>query len=65
MLNCSQYFGVASSYPTILANVVFVIDVVVVVLCRFCKAVENACVDAVDSGHMTKDLAACIYGLSK
>lgn len=32
---------------------------------RFCKALEKACVDAVDSGAMTKDLAACIYGLSK
>ena len=32
---------------------------------RFCKALEKACVDAVDNGQMTKDLAACIYGLSK
>ena len=32
---------------------------------RFCKALEKACVDTVDSGAMTKDLAACIYGLSK
>lgn len=31
---------------------------------KFCKALEKACVDAVDNGHMTKDLAACIYGLS-
>ena len=32
---------------------------------RFCKALEKACVATVDSGDMTKDLAACIYGLSK
>lgn len=30
----------------------------------FCKALEKACVATVDSGDMTKDLAACIYGLS-
>ncbi|KXJ19377.1 isocitrate dehydrogenase [NADP] cytoplasmic [Exaiptasia diaphana] len=30
---------------------------------RFCKAVEQACVDTVDRGEMTKDLAACIHGL--
>lgn len=24
---------------------------------------EAACVDAVESGHMTKDLAGCIHGL--
>ena len=32
---------------------------------RFCKALEKACVESVDSGYMTKDLAGCIYGLSK
>ncbi|KAK3589199.1 hypothetical protein CHS0354_020056 [Potamilus streckersoni] len=32
-------------------------------LVKFCQALEKACVDCVDSGKMTKDLAACIYGL--
>ncbi|EDO42142.1 predicted protein [Nematostella vectensis] len=31
---------------------------------KFCKALEKACVDTVDQGKMTKDLAACIYGLA-
>jgi isocitrate dehydrogenase len=30
---------------------------------RFCDALEKACVDCVESGHMTKDLAGCIHGL--
>ncbi|GIY21896.1 isocitrate dehydrogenase, mitochondrial [Caerostris darwini] len=30
---------------------------------RFCKVLEKACVDTVDSGKMTKDLAGCIHGL--
>lgn len=30
---------------------------------RFCDTLEEACVTSVDSGHMTKDLAACIHGL--
>lgn len=29
----------------------------------FCVALEAACVDTVDAGHMTKDLAGCIHGL--
>ena len=32
---------------------------------RFCNALEKACVDTVDDGIMTKDLAGCIYGLPK
>jgi isocitrate dehydrogenase len=32
-------------------------------LARFCSTLEQACVDTVDSGKMTKDLAGCIYGL--
>lgn len=32
-------------------------------LARFCQVMEKACVDTVDGGRMTKDLAACIYGL--
>lgn len=30
---------------------------------KWCQALEKACVDTVDSGKMTKDLAGCIYGL--
>lgn len=29
----------------------------------FCKSLEKACVDTVDSGLMTKDLAGCIHGI--
>ena len=32
---------------------------------RYAKAMEKACVDTVDSGKMTKDLAGCIHGLKK
>ncbi|XP_050698389.1 isocitrate dehydrogenase [NADP], mitochondrial-like [Eriocheir sinensis] len=32
-------------------------------LARFAKSLEAACVDTVDSGKMTKDLAGCIHGL--
>lgn len=32
-------------------------------LARFSKTLEQACVDTVQAGHMTKDLAACIHGL--
>lgn len=31
-------------------------------LVRFCKTLESVCVDVVESGKMTKDLAVCIYG---
>ena len=30
---------------------------------RFCTTLEQACVDTVDSGKMTKDLAGCIHGI--
>lgn len=30
---------------------------------RFCNTLEEACVDSVVAGEMTKDLAACIHGL--
>jgi len=33
-------------------------------LAKFCVALEAACVDCVDSGKMTKDLAGCIHGLA-
>ena len=33
-------------------------------LTRFSHALEKACVDTVESGKMTKDLAGCIHGLS-
>lgn len=32
-------------------------------LARFSELLEKACVDVVDSGKMTKDLAGCIHGL--
>lgn len=32
-------------------------------LARFSHALEKACVDTVESGKMTKDLAGCIHGL--
>lgn len=33
-------------------------------LARFALLLEKSCVDVVDSGKMTKDLAGCIHGLS-
>ena len=30
---------------------------------RFAQSLEQACIDVVDSGKMTKDLAGCIHGL--
>lgn len=32
-------------------------------LAKFSLALEKACVDAIEAGQMTKDLAICIYGL--
>jgi len=32
-------------------------------LARFAKSLEKACVDVIDNGHMTKDLAGCIHGI--
>ncbi|KAI8508106.1 PREDICTED: isocitrate dehydrogenase [NADP], mitochondrial-like isoform X2 [Branchiostoma belcheri] len=31
-------------------------------LVKFCQTLEQACIDTVDSGKMTKDLAGCVYG---
>ncbi len=31
-------------------------------LVHFCETLEQACIDTVESGKMTKDLALCIYG---
>ena len=31
-------------------------------LINFCQALEHVCVEVVESGKMTKDLAVCIYG---
>ncbi len=31
-------------------------------LIKFCETLERVCVDTVESGQMTKDLALCIYG---
>ncbi|MEQ2179124.1 NAD-dependent isocitrate dehydrogenase, partial [Goodea atripinnis] len=33
-------------------------------LIKFCKMLEKVCVETVESGVMTKDLAGCIHGLS-
>lgn len=32
---------------------------------RFAQTLEKVCVETVESGTMTKDLAGCIHGLSK
>lgn len=34
-------------------------------VCRFSQILERVCVETVESGTMTKDLAGCIHGLSK
>lgn len=31
----------------------------------FCEALEAVCIETIEAGHMTKDLAICIKGLSK
>ncbi len=31
-------------------------------LIKFCETLEQTCISLVESGHMTKDLALCIYG---
>lgn len=31
-------------------------------LMRFCQALEAVCIETVEAGYMTKDLAVCIYG---
>jgi isocitrate dehydrogenase len=31
-------------------------------LIQFCETLEKVCVDTVEAGQMTKDLALCIYG---
>jgi isocitrate dehydrogenase len=31
-------------------------------LINFCKSLETVCIETVEAGHMTKDLAVCIYG---
>jgi isocitrate dehydrogenase len=31
-------------------------------LVQFCEALEAVCIETVESGKMTKDLAVCIYG---
>jgi Isocitrate dehydrogenases len=35
----------------------------IIYVCRFALNLEEACVECVDSGKMTKDLAGCIHGL--
>lgn len=31
-------------------------------LTRYCLALEKACIDTVESGKLTRDLAECVYG---
>jgi isocitrate dehydrogenase len=31
-------------------------------LIKFCQTLEKVCIETVESGKMTKDLAACIHG---
>jgi isocitrate dehydrogenase len=31
-------------------------------LIRFCEILEQVCIETVESGKMTKDLAVCLYG---
>jgi isocitrate dehydrogenase len=31
-------------------------------LTNFCKSLEQVCIETIESGKMTKDLAVCIYG---
>ena len=31
-------------------------------LARFCSSLEEACIETIESGSMTKDLAGCIKG---
>ena len=60
---------------TAIILVIVLMAVVVIVECldddddddddRYALAMEKACVDTVDSGKMTKDLAGCIHGLKK
>ena len=33
-------------------------------LANFCRTLEETCIDTIEAGHMTKDLAGCIKGLS-
>lgn len=33
-------------------------------LANFCRTLEETCIDTIEDGHMTKDLAGCIKGLS-
>ena len=32
---------------------------------QFCQDVENVCIETIEAGFMTKDLAGCIKGLPK
>ncbi len=34
-------------------------------LARFCRRLEKSCIETVDHGKMTKDLAGCIHGIKK
>ena len=34
-------------------------------LADFCRALEAVCIETIEAGHMTKDLAICIKGMAK
>lgn len=48
---------------TVLQATLVDIQLFILFLKRFSEQLEKACVDCVESGNMTKDLAACIHGL--
>ena len=52
------------SYPA-LSLVVCLLEIMFLSFFSFCVALEQACIDTVDGGERTKDLAGCIYGLQK
>nr|CAD7405423.1 unnamed protein product [Timema cristinae] len=39
------------------------LNMINVILHRFARSLEEACVETIESGNVTKDLAACIHGL--
>lgn len=50
-------------YLSLLLNCIFSNDTEFLSFCfRFADALEQACVECVESGKMTKDLAICIHG---
>lgn len=50
--------------PSVLMKVCFVCFPGNDDLANFCHTLEETCIDTIEAGHMTKDLAGCIKGLS-